>query len=58
MLAGVGGLGALGQFAMTRAYGQGSTLVAATLSYSGIVFSSVIGVLWLGPRGPRGRASR
>lgn len=50
MLAGVGGLGALGQIAMTRAYGQGSALVTAALSYSGIVFSSVIGVAWLGDR--------
>lgn len=48
MLAGVGGLGALGQLAMTRAYGQGSTLVAGALSYSGIVFSSVIGIAWFG----------
>ncbi|MEO8485121.1 MAG: DMT family transporter [Betaproteobacteria bacterium] len=48
MLAGVGGLGALGQVAMTRAYGHGSTLVTAALSYSGIVFSSVIGIAWLG----------
>jgi drug/metabolite transporter (DMT)-like permease len=48
MLAGVGGLGALGQVAMTRAYGQGSTLVTAALSYSGIVFSSVIGIAWFG----------
>jgi drug/metabolite transporter (DMT)-like permease len=48
MLAGVGGLGALGQVAMTRAYGQGSTLVTAALSYSVIVFSSVIGIAWFG----------
>ncbi len=48
MLAGVGGLGALGQLAMTRAYGQGSTLVTAALSYSGIVFSSAIGIAWFG----------
>lgn len=48
MLAGVGGMGALGQIAMTRAYGQGSTLVAGALSYSGIVFSSVIGIAWFG----------
>lgn len=48
MLAGVGGLGALGQVAMTRAYGHGSTLVTAALSYSGIVFSSVIGIAWFG----------
>ena len=52
MLAGVGGLGALGQVAMTRAYGHGSTLVTAALSYSGIVFSSVIGVAWFGDRIP------
>ncbi len=44
-LAGVGIFGAIGQFAMTRAYGHGSTLVAAALSYSGIVFSSVLGIL-------------
>jgi drug/metabolite transporter (DMT)-like permease len=48
MLAGVGGLGALGQVAMTRAYGRGSTLVAGALSYSGIVFSSIIGIAWFG----------
>jgi len=34
--------------AMTRAYGQGSTLVTAALSYSGIVFSSAIGIAWFG----------
>lgn len=45
LLLGVGGFGGLGQLAMTRAYGKGSTLVAAALSYSGIVFSSVLGIL-------------
>ncbi len=30
---------------MTRAYGKGSTLVSAALSYSGIVFASVLGIL-------------
>jgi S-adenosylmethionine uptake transporter len=50
MVLGVGGLGALGQVAMTRAYGHGSTLVTAALSYSGIVFSSVIGIAWLDDR--------
>ena len=44
-LAGVGVLGGMGQLAMTRAYGKGSTLVTAALSYSGIVFSSVLGIL-------------
>lgn len=48
MLAGVGGLGAMGQLAMTRAYGHGATLVTAALSYSGIVFSSIIGIAWFG----------
>ena len=44
-----GGLGAtIGQLAMTRAYGHGSTLVTAALSYSGIVFSSAIGIAWFG----------
>jgi S-adenosylmethionine uptake transporter len=45
ILAGVGAFGAVGQLSMTRAYGQGSTLVTAALSYSGIVFSSVFGIL-------------
>lgn len=45
VLAGVGFFGALAQFAMTRAYGKGSAIVAAALSYSGIVFSSVLGIL-------------
>lgn len=41
----VGLSGTLGQLAMTRAYGQGSALVTAALSYSSIVFSSVLGML-------------
>jgi S-adenosylmethionine uptake transporter len=45
MLAGVGAFGAAGQLAMTRAYGHGSTLVTAALSYSGIVFSSALGIV-------------
>lgn len=48
ILAGVGLSGALGQLAMTRAYGKGKTLVSAALSYSSIVFSSLIGILLLG----------
>jgi len=51
-LVGVGAFGAFGQVAMTRAYGQGSTLVAAALSYSGIVFASVIGIAVFGDRLP------
>ncbi len=45
VLAGVGVMGTAGQLAMTRAYGRGKTLVTATLSYSGIVFSSALGIL-------------
>jgi S-adenosylmethionine uptake transporter len=46
-LGGVGVMGTAGQLAMTRAYGRGKTLVTATLSYSGIVFSSALGiVIW------------
>lgn len=48
ILAGVGVFGALGQLAMTRAFGQGATLVAAALSYSGIVFSSILGMAFWG----------
>mgnify|MGYP006276931341 CR=1 FL=1 len=47
-LAAVGVLGSAGQMFMTRAYGQGSTLITAALSYSGIVFSSVLGILAFG----------
>lgn len=45
MLAGIGIFGSSGQLAMTRAYGRGSTLVSAALSYSGIVFSALFSVL-------------
>jgi S-adenosylmethionine uptake transporter len=48
LLLGVGVTGTLGQLAMTRAYGKGRTLVTAALSYSGIVFSSIIGIAFLG----------
>jgi len=49
-LVGLGAFGTVGQLAMTRAYGKGSTLVTATLSYSAIVFSSLLGVLLLDER--------
>jgi S-adenosylmethionine uptake transporter len=52
ILAGVGVMGTLGQLFMTRAYGQGKTLVTAALSYSGIVFSSVLGIAFFGDRLP------
>jgi S-adenosylmethionine uptake transporter len=47
-LAGVGLLGAAGQLTMTMAYGRGRTLVTAALSYSGILFSSVLGIVVFG----------
>ncbi|MFO1282107.1 MAG: DMT family transporter [Burkholderiales bacterium] len=43
-LAGMGLMGAIGQVAMTRAYGQGAMLVSAALSYSAVVFSALIGI--------------
>jgi S-adenosylmethionine uptake transporter len=46
----IGLLALAGQLMMTRAYGQGRTLVAAALQYSGIVFASVIGLLWFSER--------
>ena len=42
-LMGNGLLGMLGQLAMTKAYGSGSTLLAAVLHYSTIIFASLIG---------------
>jgi drug/metabolite transporter (DMT)-like permease len=39
-------LAALGQLCMTRAYSQGSTLVVASLQYSGVVFGAAYSV-WL-----------
>jgi S-adenosylmethionine uptake transporter len=44
LLAGVGVFGGMGQLAMTRAYGKGRALVTAALSYSGIVFSALLGL--------------
>ena len=41
----IGVFAAIGQMAMTRAYHLGKTLVVANLQYSGIVFSSIWGIL-------------
>lgn len=41
----IGIFAAVGQMAMTRAYHLGKTLVTANLQYSGIVFSSIWGIL-------------
>lgn len=46
ILAGVGLFGAAAQLAMTRAYRFGTTIVAANLAYSTVVFASLFG-LWL-----------
>lgn len=40
---GVGALATLGQFMMTFAYQHGETLVSASLGYSQVIFSSLLG---------------
>ena len=49
-LAGVAILGTIGQVLLTQAYGKGRPLVSAALSYSGIVFSAVLGMVVFGDR--------
>ena len=44
----IGALASLGQLCMTRAYGRGSTLVVASLQYSGIVFGALYSLLLFG----------
>ena len=44
-LAGVGVFGTVAQLALTRAYGQGSAIASAALSYSGIVFAAILGIV-------------
>ncbi len=46
ILAGMGLFATLAQLALTRAYSTGKTLVAGSLSYSAIVFASLIGLLF------------
>jgi drug/metabolite transporter (DMT)-like permease len=48
LLLGVGACATVAQMAMTRAYRLGKTLVVANLQYTGIVFSSIWGVLIFG----------
>jgi S-adenosylmethionine uptake transporter len=45
LLAAIGATATMAQMAMTRAYRLGKTLVTANLQYSGIVFSSLWGIL-------------
>lgn len=49
-LAGLGLAGLVGQLAMTRAFGLGSTLLTAALQYMTIIFAALIGVLFWGDR--------
>jgi drug/metabolite transporter (DMT)-like permease len=51
-LAGVIVFGTAGQVMLTEAYGKGRPLVAAALSYSGVVFSAVLGTIVLGENLP------
>lgn len=48
LLAGIGVCATVAQIAMTRAYRLGKTLVVANLQYTGIIFSSIWGVLVFG----------
>jgi S-adenosylmethionine uptake transporter len=48
----IGILASIGQWCMTRAYSQGSTLVAANLQYSGIVFAVLYSLLLFGEQIP------
>lgn len=49
-LLGLGGCGLVGQLAVTRAFGLGSTLLTAALQYSTIVFAALLGVVFWGDR--------
>ena len=46
LLIGMGAFATLAQLAMTRAYGSGHPLVAGSLAYSTVIFSSLLG-LWI-----------
>ena len=48
LLACVGLSASVAQFAMTRAYASGGTLLTANLGFTGIVFSSVFGIAIFG----------
>ncbi|CAM5195118.1 S-adenosylmethionine uptake transporter OS=Castellaniella defragrans OX=75697 GN=HNR28_003175 PE=4 SV=1 [Castellaniella defragrans] len=49
-LTGLGSAGLVGQLAMTRAFGLGSTLLTAALQYTTIIFAALIGVVFWGDR--------
>lgn len=44
----LGVLGMVGQLAMTRAFGLGSTLLTAALQYTTIIFAAVLGIVFWG----------
>ena len=46
LLLAIGATATLAQLAMTRAFGRGRTLLAASLQFSAVLFSAAIGVLW------------
>ncbi|HUH40998.1 MAG TPA: DMT family transporter [Castellaniella sp.] len=46
----LGSAGLVGQLAMTRAFGLGSTLLTAALQYTTIIFAALIGVAFWGDR--------
>ena len=48
ILLGLGATATLAQFAMTRAYGKGKTLVSGSLAYSTVVFAALFGILLWG----------
>jgi S-adenosylmethionine uptake transporter len=48
----IGVLASLGQWSMTRAYRKGSTLVVASMQYSGIVFAAMFSLLIFGDQIP------
>ncbi len=48
----IGILASLGQWSMTRAYSQGSTLVVANMQYSGIVFAAIYSLALFGDNIP------
>jgi drug/metabolite transporter (DMT)-like permease len=52
ILLGVGLFGGCAQFAMTRSYRYGKTLVSANLSYSTVIFASLFGMALWGERLP------
>ena len=49
-LVGLGTSGLVGQLAMTRAFGSGSTLLTAAFQYTTIVFAAVLGLVFWGDR--------